>query len=117
MDESWNTRCQRAIDKEKREVEIRYGIRFGKTEIYCARCNRPWGYGKHTCQEVRLKELHQTNKAKKEPELSVLADQGKSLREMGVALGISHESVRKRLKRLDLAVNQEKPLLGDVSGG
>jgi len=110
MDESWNTRCQRAIDKEKREVEIRYGIRFGKTEIYCARCNRPWGYGKHTCQEVRLKELHQTNKAKKESELSVLADQGKSLREMGVALGVSHEAIRKRLKRLDLGVNQGKPL-------
>jgi len=107
---SWNSRCIEAIQKGKAEVAKKYNIKFGRTEIYCASCGKPWGFGRHTCQEVRLKELHQTNKAKKESELSVLSDQGKSLREIGVALGVSHEAIRKRLKRLDLGVNQGKPL-------
>ena len=40
MEESWNSRCIKSIQKEEAEIEKRYGIRFGQTEIYCIRCGR-----------------------------------------------------------------------------
>jgi hypothetical protein len=56
---NWNDRSREAIRKEKEEIEARYGIRFGQTEIYCARCGKSWGLGNHTCQDVRLKRLNE----------------------------------------------------------
>jgi len=43
--ESWIQRVSPSLRKEKQEIEKRYGIRIGQTEIYCARCDRPWGFG------------------------------------------------------------------------
>jgi hypothetical protein len=60
----WNKRCAESIRKEKTLVEAKYGIRIGQTEIYCARCGKPWGFGGHVCQGVRFQKL---NAAKKKP--------------------------------------------------
>ncbi len=60
----WNVRCQQAVDKEKREAGVRYGIRFGQTEIYCARCGNSWGFGKHICRDVRLQRLQEAKKVR-----------------------------------------------------
>lgn len=37
----WNRKVQDSIRKEKIEVGKRYGIRIGKTELYCLKCNHP----------------------------------------------------------------------------
>ena len=63
---SWNERCLESIKKEKKEIESRYGIRIGQTEVYCFRCGKSWGYGKHSCQDVRLEQLQAKKEAKKE---------------------------------------------------
>jgi hypothetical protein len=55
----WNRRCEEAIRKEREGTEARYGIRFGQTEVYCLRCGKPWGFGRHTCQDIRLKHLNE----------------------------------------------------------
>jgi len=46
---TWSERCLAAIEKERKEVESRYGIRLGRTEIFCATCGRPWVFGTHEC--------------------------------------------------------------------
>jgi hypothetical protein len=56
---SWSERCQESIKKQKKEIEHRYGIRIGQTEVYCSRCGKSWGYGKHGCQDVRLQRLNE----------------------------------------------------------
>jgi hypothetical protein len=58
----WNRRIQASIKKEKVEVEVKYGIRIGQTEIYCVRCRRPWGYGGHVCQDIRFKALREAKR-------------------------------------------------------
>lgn len=62
METNWNTRCIESIREQKREIAKKYNIRFGQTDIYCAKCGKPWGYGKHTCQDIRFEQL----KAKKD---------------------------------------------------
>ena len=62
--DKWNNRCDQSIRKEKMEAEARYGIRFGQTEVYCVRCGNSWGYGKHTCQDMRLKRLNEAQKGR-----------------------------------------------------
>jgi len=42
MESSWFTRCSGSIRKQKVEVEKRYGIRFGQTDVYCAKCGKRW---------------------------------------------------------------------------
>lgn len=67
---SWNERCFRAVEKDRAETEKKYGIRIGRTEVYCSRCSRPWGSGNHTCQDLRFEALHK----KKQEELSELRE-------------------------------------------
>ncbi len=59
---NWNDRCREAIRKEKLEAEARCGIRFGQTDIYCVKCGKPWGYGRHTCQDIRFEQLQRRKK-------------------------------------------------------
>ncbi len=59
---NWNRRCAESIRRARKEVEQRYGIGIGQTEIYCASCSRPWGFGKHLCQEIRLQRLNDAKK-------------------------------------------------------
>jgi len=59
---SWDERCLKSIEKEKKEIEARYGIRIGQTEVYCVRCGKPWGFGKHTCQDIRFQRLNEAKK-------------------------------------------------------
>lgn len=61
---NWNDRCREAIRRERQEVETRHGIRIGQTEIYCSRCGRSWGYGKHTCQDIRFEALKEAKKGR-----------------------------------------------------
>ncbi len=55
----WNDRCRDSIKKERSEIEARYNIRIGQTDIKCARCGRPCTPGQHTCQDIRLKRLNE----------------------------------------------------------
>jgi len=41
MDKTWNSRCSRAVRKEKAEIAVRYGITFGQTTIFCSKCKKP----------------------------------------------------------------------------
>ena len=63
---NWNERCQDSIKNQTKEIESRYGIRIGMTEIYCARCGKSWGYGKHTCQDVVFQRLQEEKNEKRE---------------------------------------------------
>ena len=56
---TWSERCQESIKKQKKEIESRYGIRIGQTELYCVRCGKSWGFGRHGCQDVRLQRLNE----------------------------------------------------------
>jgi hypothetical protein len=55
--ENWNRKCEESMRKERQEVEKRYGIRIGQTELYCLRCGRSWGFGKHLCRDLYLEQL------------------------------------------------------------
>jgi hypothetical protein len=60
----WNIKVEESIRREKKEVEARYGIRMGQTEIYCARCGKSWGFGGHTCQDMRFQRLQEAKKVR-----------------------------------------------------
>ena len=47
-----------AIRGEKREVEKRYGIRIGRTELTCDRCGRLWGF-EHVCRDLYFQGLRE----------------------------------------------------------
>jgi len=64
MKESWVNKCSKSIDKEKHEIEKRYKIKIGQTEIYCARCGKPWGFGGHICQDIRFQALKEEKEKK-----------------------------------------------------
>ncbi len=68
---NWNQRVEASIRKERMEVEERYGIRLGHTEIRCSSCEGSWGFGRHVCQDIRLKQLNEAKKTSspKTPEL------------------------------------------------
>jgi len=70
---NWNSICLDSIRKEKAEIAKRYNIRFGQTEIYCARCGRPIANSlNHNCQDIRLRELQEAKKSiKKAPKMDV----------------------------------------------
>lgn len=46
---TWNDRVSRSLARDRTEVEVRYSIRIGQTEIYCARCGKLCVPGHHTC--------------------------------------------------------------------
>jgi hypothetical protein len=58
---TWNRKVEESIRAEKKEAEARYGSRIGRTEIYCARCGKSWGFN-HTCQDIRFKALREAQK-------------------------------------------------------
>jgi hypothetical protein len=60
---SWNERCLESIKKQRAEIEKKYGIRFGRTEIYCARCGKSCWPGRHVCEAIRLENLHKAREA------------------------------------------------------
>jgi hypothetical protein len=56
--ENWNRKSEEAIRIEKREVEKKYGIRLGRTEISCNRCGRLYGF-EHLCRDLYLQRLRE----------------------------------------------------------
>jgi hypothetical protein len=64
--ENWNERIVKTLKLEKAEAAKKYNIVFGQTEIYCARCKRPWGFGKHICSDIILKQLREEKNEKQE---------------------------------------------------
>ena len=66
----WNRRVEDSIRKEKAEVEARYGIRIGQTQIRCAKCGSPWGFGNHLCRGGQMSFL-QGFKASKQREVKI----------------------------------------------
>jgi hypothetical protein len=62
MEQSWSSRCAESIRREKLEAEKKYGIKIGQTDIYCARCGKSWGFGNHTCMDLRLEKLREEKK-------------------------------------------------------
>ena len=64
---NWNALCLNSIQKEKVEIAKRYNVRFGNTEIYCARCKRPVSNpGKHICADLQLQTFYEAQREKKE---------------------------------------------------
>jgi hypothetical protein len=57
IETEWNRRVQESIKKEKAEVEKRYGISIDKTQIHCAKCGCPWGFGNHLCRGGQMSLL------------------------------------------------------------
>ena len=54
----WNHVCLDSIRKEKAEIAKRYNIRFGQTEFYCSRCEKPISEPlKHQCLDIRFEKL------------------------------------------------------------
>ncbi|MGA2464667.1 MAG: hypothetical protein ABSH06_09990 [Thermodesulfobacteriota bacterium] len=51
---SWSEVCLETIRQEKREAEIRYGIKIGLTEIRCAKCGKSCVPGAHPCFKEEL---------------------------------------------------------------
>lgn len=78
----WNSRCLKSIARERKETEARYDIRIAQTDIYCARCGKPWGFGRHVCQDVRFETLRTAKNAssrhKKAPEMDATISQSDS---------------------------------------
>lgn len=58
----WNRKVEDSIRKEKAEVERRYGIKIGRTEICCSRCGKSSVPGVHSCQDIRFKQLKEAQK-------------------------------------------------------
>lgn len=66
MPASWNERCSEFIRKDKKETEKKYNIRFGQTEIYCARCGKSCWPGTHVCWDIQLEKLREARRISKE---------------------------------------------------
>jgi hypothetical protein len=48
---TWNERCLAFIKREKAEIEKKYGILIGQTEIFCATCGKKWDHtGNNGCK-------------------------------------------------------------------
>jgi hypothetical protein len=107
---SWFSRCAESIRKERVEAEKRYGIKIGQTDIYCARCGRPWGLGGHTCQDTRLKEL-QLQKKEKNSELEKTENEALIIlgqigaKKAAIHLMIPEWTVKKWLQRRSIPAN------------
>jgi hypothetical protein len=82
--ERWSNRCQRSMDRGKREVEKKYGIRIGQTDLYCIRCGKSCFPGRHVCEDMRLENLHQARKAKAEEKI-IIVNRVKADKEMAKA--------------------------------
>lgn len=63
---NWNDRCREAIRKEKMEIEKRYEIRIGQTDIICRRCGKPFWPGRHVCGDMRFEKLRKAKLEKEE---------------------------------------------------
>lgn len=59
----WNERMKATLVRERIEGEKRYGVKIGQTDIKCARCGKPWGFGGHVCQDIRFEMLREAKKA------------------------------------------------------
>lgn len=47
----WNQKCLASIARNRREAELKYGIRIGQTEIFCSVCGKKWDFsGKNGCK-------------------------------------------------------------------
>lgn len=66
IETDWNRRVQDSIKKEKAEVEKRYGISIGQTQIHCAKCGCPWGFGNHLCRGGQMSLLQGFKVSKRE---------------------------------------------------
>ena len=48
---TWNQKCLAAITKDRKEAEIKYGVRIGQTEIFCSVCGKKWDFnGNNGCR-------------------------------------------------------------------
>jgi len=75
----WNVRALASFRKERLEVQERYHIGIGQTDIHCALCGRPWGYGRHTCQEERLEKLRERAKKGLQEEVTLSLGDSKGI--------------------------------------
>jgi hypothetical protein len=112
----WSSRCPDSIRKDKREIENKYGIRVGQTEIYCARCGRPWGFGGHMCMDLRFKKLKEEKKERiseiqkaKDEAYAVLKDLGS--KKVAAYLMIPEATVTKRNHRRSIPTKHIEKVL------
>ena len=45
------------------EIEKRYSIKIGQTDVKCVRCGKSCWPGNHTCQDIHLEKLHEVKRA------------------------------------------------------
>ena len=62
----WNKKVEESIKREKAEVEKRDRIRIGQTQIHCAKCGSPWGFGNHLCRGGQMSLLEGFKASKRE---------------------------------------------------
>lgn len=51
---TWNERCLKSICNQRIEIEKKYGIKIGKTDIKCLKCGDKWSPENHECKKRRL---------------------------------------------------------------
>ena len=112
--ENWNERIVKAIRLEKAEAAKKYNIVFGQTEIYCARCGKSWGFGNHTCADIRLQNLNEA-KAIKNAELTPeLCNRIKVIgqRKVAVKLALDHHTVSTWIRKRSVPLKYHKSIIG-----
>jgi len=96
----WNTTCENSIRRERLEIEKKYGIKIGQTEISCARCGKSWGFGGHVCADRRFEKLHEESRRKAAELKTVQEEAYEALRNLGpkkvsVYLMLPEDTVKK----------------------
>ncbi len=112
--DNWNDRCRDSIQKEKKEIEDRCRIRIGQTEIYCVRCGKPWGYGNHTCADIRLQKLNEAKTIKNAELTPELCKRIKVIgqRKVAVKLGLDHHTVSAWIHKRSIPLKYHESVLG-----
>lgn len=111
--ENWNQRCLASIKREKAEIEERYGIRIEKTEIRCSRCGRPWGFGNHTCLDIRFQKL---NEGKEQIKANSTLEHCKRIKAIGrrkaaIKLGVDHHTVNGWIRKGIVPLKYQEPVM------
>ena len=95
---NWNDRCKESIRKERLEIEAKYNIRFGQTEIYCSACGKSWSTF-HICSRMLPERRAEVEALKAEMERPVtLKTPAEYQEELGIKFGMSKQDALERFR-------------------
>jgi hypothetical protein len=63
--QNWNERCAASLKKERAEIEAKYNIRIGQTDIHCATCGKAWSTF-HDCSGMDPERRNEVERLKRE---------------------------------------------------